>query len=74
MQDDAARVGNLCHWLAEGDWDKCLAALDTVFAGWRRAGAVKGGKDANQAASAASELRQKTDGEPAQGRAALHSR
>lgn len=57
MQDDAARVGNLCHWLAEGDWDKCLAALDTVFAGWRRAGAVKGGKDANQAASAASELR-----------------
>ena len=57
MQDDAARVQNLCYRLQEGDWDKCLAALDTVFAGWRTAGRIKGGKDSNQAASAASELR-----------------
>ncbi|MCO7108048.1 hypothetical protein NIA69_01075 [Gemmiger formicilis] len=57
MQDDAARVKNLCYYLKEGDWDKSLAALDTVLTGWRRAGSVKGGKDANQCASAASQLR-----------------
>ena len=57
MQDDAARVKNLCYYLKKGDWDKSLAALDAVLAGWRRAGSVKGGKDANQCASAASQLR-----------------
>ena len=57
MQDDAARVKNLCYYLKEGDWDKSLAALDAVLTGWRRAGSVKGGKDANQCASAASQLR-----------------
>ena len=48
---------NLCYYLKEGDWDKSLAALDAVLTGWRRAGSVKGGKDANQCASAASQLR-----------------
>lgn len=57
MQDDAARVKNLCYYLKKGDWDKSLAALDAVLTGWRRAGSVKGGKDANQCASAASQLR-----------------
>ena len=57
MQDDAARVKNLCYYLKESDWDKSLAALDAVLTGWRRAGSVKGGKDANQCASAASQLR-----------------
>lgn len=57
MLDDAARVKNLCYYLKEGDWDKSLAALDAVLTGWRRAGSVKGGKDANQCASAASQLR-----------------
>ena len=57
MQDDAARVQNLCHYLAAGDWDGCQAALDLVFAGWRTAGRIKGGKDSNQCASAAAELR-----------------
>ena len=33
MQDDAARVKNLCYYLKEGDWDKSLAALDAVLTG-----------------------------------------
>ena len=57
MQDDAARVENLCYRLAEKDWEGSLNALELALGGWRRAGAVKGGKDNNQAASAASELR-----------------
>ena len=57
MQDDAARVENLCYRLAEKDWEGSLSALELALGGWRRAGAVKGGKDSNQAASAASELR-----------------
>ncbi len=57
MQDDAARVENLCYRLAEKDWEGSLHALELALGGWRRAGAVKGGKDSNQAASAASELR-----------------
>ena len=57
MQDDAARVENLCYCLAEKDWEGSLNALELALGGWRRAGAVKGGKDGNQAASAASELR-----------------
>ena len=57
MQDDAARVENLCYRLAEKDWEGSLNALELALGGWRRAGAVKGGKDCNQAASAASELR-----------------
>ena len=57
MQDDAARVENLCYRLAEKDWEGSLNALELALGGWRRAGAVKGGKDSNQAASAASELR-----------------
>lgn len=57
MQDDAARVENLCYRLAEKDWGGSLNALELALGGWRRAGAVQGGKDSNQAASAASELR-----------------
>lgn len=57
MQDDAARVENLCYRLVEKDWEGSLNALELALGGWRRAGAVKGGKDSNQAASAASELR-----------------
>lgn len=57
MQDDAARVENLCYRLAEKDWEGSLNALELALGGWRRAGAVQGGKDSNQAASAASELR-----------------
>ena len=57
MQDDAARVENLCYRLAEKDWEGSLNALELALGGWRRAGAVKGGKDSNQAASAAFELR-----------------
>ena len=57
MQDDAARVENLCYRLAEKDWEGSLNALELALGGWRRSGAVKGGKDSNQAASAASELR-----------------
>ena len=57
MQDDAARVDNLCYYLKKGDWDRCFTALDDVFAGWRTAGRIKGGKDSNQEASAASALR-----------------
>lgn len=70
-----ARVKNLCYYLKEGDWDKSLAALDAVLTGWRRAGSVKGGKDANQCASAgvpAAGPCQGPDDEPAKGRAALH--
>ena len=57
MLDDAARVENLCYHLEQGDWDKCLSALELVLSGWRAAGRIKGGKDANQSAAAASELR-----------------
>ena len=48
MLDDAARVENLCHHLEQGDWDKCLSALELALSGWRAAGRIKGGKDANQ--------------------------
>ena len=41
----------------QGDWDKCLSALELVLSGWRGQGASRGGKDANQSAAAASELR-----------------
>ena len=57
MLDDAARVENLCYHLEQGDWDKCLSALELALSGWRAAGRIKGGKDANQSAAAASELR-----------------
>lgn len=57
MLDDAARVENLCYHLEQGDWDKCLSALELVLSGWRAAGRIKGGKDANHSAAAASELR-----------------
>ena len=46
MLDDAARVENLCYHLEQGDWDKCLSALELVLSGWRAAGRIKGGKDA----------------------------
>lgn len=57
MLDDAARVENLCYHLEQSDWDKCLSALELALSGWRAAGRIKGGKDANQSAAAASELR-----------------
>ena len=56
LQDDAARVEWLCQKLAAGDWDAAVAALDEVSE-WRKAGRIKGGKDSNPAAFAASELR-----------------
>ncbi len=42
MLDDAARVENLCYHLKQGDWDKCLSALELVLSGWRAAGRIKG--------------------------------
>ena len=57
MLDDAARVENLCYHLEQSDWDNCLSALELALSGWRAAGRIKGGKDANQSAAAASELR-----------------
>lgn len=57
LQDDAARVQWLCSILRQGDWDKAVAALHEMEGGWRKAGRIKGGKDANPAAFAASELR-----------------
>ena len=33
MLDDAARVENLCYHLEQGDWDKCLSALELVLSG-----------------------------------------
>ena len=57
LQEDAARVGWLCRKLQEGDWDAALRVLEEVGGNWRKAGRIKGGKDSNPAAFAASELR-----------------
>lgn len=57
LLEDAARVQDLCYTLAQGDWDTAVKALEDMEGAWRRAGRVKGGKDANPAAYAASELR-----------------
>lgn len=58
LQDDEDRAELLCRALQEGDWDKAVAAL-AVVDGKRQAGRVKGGKNSNPAALAASELRQR---------------
>ena len=57
LEDDASRVEWLCQKLQQGDWDAAVAALDEVGGTWRKAGRIKGGKDSNPAAFAASELR-----------------
>lgn len=57
LQDDAARVEWLCQKIGQGDWDAAVEALEEVNGNWRKAGRIKGGKDSNPAAFAASELR-----------------
>lgn len=57
LLEDAARVEDLCYILEQGDWDAAVKALGKMEGAWRRAGRVKGGKDSNLAAFAASELR-----------------
>ena len=57
LQEDADRAAWLCKKLEAGDWDAAVAALDEAAGAWRRAGRVKGGKDSNPSALAASELR-----------------
>ena len=57
LQEDADRVTWLCQVLEKGDWDRSVAALSEFDTAWRRAGRIKGGKDGNPCAFAASELR-----------------
>ena len=57
LQEDADRVTWLCQVLEKGDWDKSVASLGEFDTAWRRAGRIKGGKDGNPCAFAASELR-----------------
>ena len=57
LQEDADRVTWLCQVLEKRDWDKSVAALGEFDTTWRRAGRIKGGKDGNPCAFAASELR-----------------
>ena len=57
LQEDADRVTWLCQVLEKRDWDKSVAALGELDNAWRRAGRIKGGKDGNPCAFAASELR-----------------
>ena len=57
LQEDADRVTWLCQVLEKRDWDKSVAALGEFDTAWRRAGRIKGGKDSNPCAFAASELR-----------------
>ena len=57
LQEDADRVAWLCQVLEKRDWDKSVAALGELDTAWRRAGRIKGGKDGNPCAFAASELR-----------------
>ncbi len=57
LQEDADRATWLCQVLEKGDWDKSVAALGEFDTAWRRAGRIKGGKDGNPCAFAASELR-----------------
>ncbi len=57
LQEDADRVTWMCQVLEKGDWDRSVAALGEFDTAWRRAGRIKGGKDGNPCAFAASELR-----------------
>lgn len=57
LQDDVSRVEWLCQKLQQSDWDAAVAALEELGGSWRKAGRIKGGKDSNPAAFAASELR-----------------
>ena len=57
LQEDADRVTWLCQVLEKRNWDKSVAALGEFDTAWRRAGRIKGGKDSNPCAFAASELR-----------------
>ena len=57
LQDDVARVEWLCQKLQQADWNAAVAALEELGGSWRKAGRIKGGKDSNPSAFAASELR-----------------
>lgn len=56
LLDDQSKLQLLGERLQRGDWDKAVQALD-LFSQWQRPGRIKGGKDQNPAARAASELR-----------------
>lgn len=56
LLDDQSKLQLLGERLRRGDWDKAVEALDQ-FSQWQRPGRIKGGKDQNPAAHAASELR-----------------
>ena len=56
LLDDQSKLQLLAERLQRGDWDSAMQALDQ-FSQWQRPGRIKGGKDQNPAAHAASELR-----------------
>ena len=56
LLDDQSKLQLLAERLHRGDWDSAVQALDQ-FSQWQRPGRIKGGKDQNPAAHAASELR-----------------
>ena len=56
LLDDQSKLQLLANCLRGGDWDKAVQALEP-FGQWKRPGRIKGGKDQNPAAQAASELR-----------------
>lgn len=56
LLDDQSKLQLLGERLQRGDWDSAVQALD-LFSQWQRPGRIKGGKDQNPAAQAASELR-----------------
>lgn len=58
LLDDQSKLELLAQRIAGGDWDRVLEALGTLEE-WKRPGRVPGGKDANPAASAASQLRER---------------
>lgn len=56
LLDDQSKLQLLAERLRQGDWDRAVQALEQ-FSQWQRPGRIKGGKDQNPAARAASELR-----------------
>lgn len=56
LLDDQSKLQLLAERLQRGDWNSAVQALDQ-FSQWQRPGRIKGGKDQNPAAHAASELR-----------------
>ena len=53
LLDDQSKLQLLGERLQRGDWDKAVQALE-LFRQWQRPGRIKGGKDQNPAARAAS--------------------